>query len=92
MLKKILFIIENKYRKKIIIFFSLTLLVIIFELLSLGMLIPIVKVILEPNEFRKYIEYLPFNYSILNNDSLIYYVLILFNNKISVISPAKIPA
>ena len=79
MLKKILFIIENKYRKKIIIFFSLTLLVIIFELLSLGMLIPIVKVILEPNEFRKYIEYLPFNYSILNNDSLIYYVLILFN-------------
>ena len=79
MLKKILFIIENKYKKKIIIFFLLTFLVIIFELLSLGMLIPIVKVILEPNEFRKYIEHLPFNSLISKNDSLIYYVLILFN-------------
>ena len=79
MLKKILFIIENKYKKKIIIFFLLTFLVIIFELLSLGMLIPIVKVILEPNEFRKYIEHLPFNSLISKNDSLIYYVIILFN-------------
>ena len=39
MLKKILFIIESRYRKKILIFFFLTFMVIFFELLSLGMLI-----------------------------------------------------
>ena len=79
MLKKILFIIESRYRKKILIFFFLTFMVIFFELLSLGMLIPIVKVIIDPKDFVKYLEYLPFNFLILNNSNLIYYVLILFN-------------
>ena len=79
MLKKILFILDNKQKKKVIIFFLFSILIISLELLSLGMLIPLVNIITNPSGFIDYLTFVPFDLSTLNPANLIILVLVLFN-------------
>jgi ABC-type bacteriocin/lantibiotic exporter with double-glycine peptidase domain len=79
MLKKILFILDNKQKKKVIIFFLFSILIIFLELLSLGMLIPLVNIITNPSDFIDYLTFVPFDFSILKTANVIILVLVLFN-------------
>ena len=79
MFKKISYIIEEKHKKGIIIFLSFSILIIVFELLSLGMLIPLVNVFLDPNSVLEYLKFIPNEIIDLNPNNLLIYALILFN-------------
>jgi len=79
MLKKILFILDNKQKKELLIFYFLSLLIIFFELLSIGIIVPVVNVILDPIGTEKYLKYLPFEFSNINSSTLTFYILALFN-------------
>jgi ABC-type bacteriocin/lantibiotic exporter with double-glycine peptidase domain len=78
-LNKILSILDNKTKKKIIFFVLLSILIVFFELLSLGMIIPIVSAILDPQTILKYLEILPIKISYINLNNLIIAMLVLFN-------------
>ena len=79
MLKKILFILDSKQKKKLIFFYLFSLLCIFLELLGLAIVIPLVETILNPNSVSKYLDYLPVKFFNITSDNLIYFVLIAFN-------------
>ena len=79
MLKKILFILDSKQKKKLIFFYLFSLLSIFLELLGLAIVIPLVETILNPNSVSKYLDYLPVKFFNITSDNLIYFVLIAFN-------------
>ena len=78
MFKKISYILENQHKKEIIIFLLFSILIIIFELLSLGMLIPLVNAFLDPNSIIEHLKFIPKEIIDLNSNNLIIYALILF--------------
>ena len=79
MLKKILFILDNSQKKELFIFYLLSLLIIFFELLSIGIIVPVVNVILDPIGTEKYLRYIPLDFSNVNSSTLIFYFLATFN-------------
>ena len=79
MLKKIFFILDSKQKKKLIIYYFLSLLIVFLDLLSIGMIIPVVHVILNPAGIEKYLQYLPHEIINLNHFNLIILTLAIFN-------------
>ena len=79
MLKKILFILDSKQKKKLIFFYLFSLLSIFLELLGIAMVIPLVETILNPNSVSKYLDYVPVKFFNITSDNLIFFVLIAFN-------------
>ena len=79
MLKKILFILDSKQKKKLIFFYLFSLLIIFLELLGLAIVIPLVETILNSNSVSKYLDYLPVKFFNITSDNLIFFALIAFN-------------
>ena len=79
MLKKILFILDIEQKKQLIFFYFLSLLIIVLELLSLTMIIPVVETILNPETVSQYLEYLPAGLFNMMSANLIFSVLVTFN-------------
>ena len=79
MLKKILFILDIEQKKQLIFFYFLSLLIIVLELLSLTMVIPVVETILNPETVSQYLEYLPAGLFNMMSANLIFSVLVTFN-------------
>ena len=79
MFKKILFILDNNQKKELFAFYFLSLLIIFFELLSIGIIVPVVNIILDPTGTEKYLKYLPFEFSNVSSGALTFYILAIFN-------------
>ncbi len=79
MLKKILFILDIEQKKQLIFFYFLSLLIIVLELLSLTMVIPLVETILNPETVSQYLEYLPAGLFNMMSANLIFSALVIFN-------------
>ena len=79
MLKKILFILDSKQKKKLIFFYLFSFLIIFLELLGLAIVIPLVETILNSNSVSKYLDYLPVKFFNITSDNLIFFALIAFN-------------
>ena len=79
MFKKIFFILDLKQKKKLIIYYFLSLFIIFLELLSIGMIIPVVHVILNPVGIEKYLPYLPREIINFSQFNLIILILAIFN-------------
>jgi len=79
MLKKILFILDIEQKKQLIFFYFLSLLIIVLELLSLTMVIPVVETILNPETVSQYLEYLPAGLFNMMSANLIFSILVVFN-------------
>jgi len=73
--KKVNLLLNNKEKKKIILFIPLTLFLVFLETLSIGLIIPIISYLLENKSFINYDFLDPFIKSIPRNDLIIYLLI-----------------
>ena len=79
MFKKVLQLLNKSQKFSIGLYFLFSLLIVVFELLSLGMIIPLVASILNPEDSLKYIDLIPMELNMINSDNVILYIFIIFN-------------
>ena len=77
MIKKILFILDKKDKKKLILILFLTLLNTFFEIIGIGLIIPILTYFISDNSLT-YIENF-YNFDNISKSKLLIYTLVLFN-------------
>jgi len=73
--KKVNLLLNNKEKKKIILFIPLTLFLVFLETLTIGLIIPIISYLLENKSFINYDFLDPFIKSIPRNDLIIYLLI-----------------
>jgi len=79
MFKKVPELLNKSQKLKVFLYFFFTLIVILFELLSLGIIIPLVASILNPEQSIKYLSILPIEIGSVNKDNIIIVIFVIFN-------------
>ena len=79
MFEKVLQLLDKSQKLSISFYFLFSLIIVVFELLSLGMIIPLVASILNPVESLRYIDLFPIELNMINTDNVILYIFLIFN-------------
>jgi hypothetical protein len=78
MIKKLIQILSKKQKVSLIFIFLFMLISVMFEMLSVGMVFPVLKLLFDFNYLEKIKNYLPIIFQSIDNINLIYLILILF--------------
>ncbi len=79
MFEKVLQLLDKSQKLSISFYFLFSLIIVVFELLSLGMIIPLVASILNPVESLRYLDLFPIELNMINTDNVILYIFLIFN-------------